>query len=203
MIIVQSGRFGEEPGGGGGDPPELMNRYTFVGGDLTGWTVGTGGEWIEAPTDHAYAAGNGVGYTFLRRTQPVGATYFEMDVYVDDTSMEWVCLRPFDINAAIYDNGSPGYLVRGTGEVAAVWAGGSDAGVGAGDLPSGTIVGSPVKTIGVYVPTPGTSEFWYGGALRRRRTGQTDYSANTYLSIGVYNGIDAHIKEVRVYSDKP
>lgn len=192
----------------GGDPAELVERFTFAGGDTTGWTVSD--TWSEDPADWVTAAGNGVGTTFLRRTQPEGCHYFEMDFYMETTGEDWAGLRPFDGSGAVYDNGSAGALVRGNGGILVPWDGGAaESGAGAGDL-TGDDLPSPDEahmiTLGVWVgsgASAGTVEVYVNGVFRMRQTGMTDPNARTMLTVGCYNNARAHIHEVRCYSAIP
>lgn len=199
-VLASEGGAGGGPGGGG----TLLETVTFVGGDLTGWTVN--GSWSESPTDWITASGDGSGGTWLRRTLPMGTTYVEVDAYTDSFSDNWIAVRPWDPSGiALYDNGGPGWLVRGDGNVASAWGGGSDAAVGAGDLTGAERIGTSsaaAKAIGVLL-SPGESSIYVAGVLRKTQTGQTDYSANTQLTIGCYNGISGHFHEVRCYDGLP
>lgn len=199
-------------GAGGGTPPddpaELLQRFTFEGGDLTGWTNGSA-DWSEAPTDWITASGNGSGTTFLRRLMPEGTVYVEADLYEDGTGENWACVRIFDVEGAIYDNGAYGALVRGNGNLASPWSSGAAEGGHAGDL-TGPDVPSPDQahmiTLALWVGTGGavgTTELYVDGVLRERYTGQSDLTANDFLTIGVYNGASAHFHEVRCYSGIP
>lgn len=194
-------------GGGGGptDPPELLQRITFVGGDVSLWTVA--GSWSESPTDWIAASGDGSGGTYLRVGQPATTTYVEVDAYVDNFSANWIGIRPFDSSGlALYDNGTPGCLIQGDGGIQVPWAGGSDASVGAGDLSGAERIGTSItaaKTIGVETDGTGTTRIYVADVLRKTYTGQTDYSAHDKFTIGCYNGISGHFNEVRFYSAKP